>query len=136
VAAVLLCSCALQDDVYTLDHRLSALERRNLELEKQNKELEKLNQDMLQAKENISSRVEGLDQTRRNDEVDCEDNMPGWLPSCKASRNRLRCFPAVSKRWSICFNQKLNGFEENQTKNLERMDRLATDMAALQKRSI
>ena len=68
-AAVFFCGCALQDDVYTLDHRLSALERRNLDLEKQNRELQQLNSDMLEAKKNISSRVEGLDQNRREDEM-------------------------------------------------------------------
>ena len=57
IAAVLLSGCALQDDVYTLDHRLSALERRNLDLEKQNRELQQLNRDLLEAKKNISSRV-------------------------------------------------------------------------------
>jgi tol-pal system protein YbgF len=134
VAAVLLCSCALQDDVYTLDHRLSALERRNLELEKQNRELEKLNQDMLQAKENISSRVEGLDQTRRNDEVALRGQYAGLAAQLQSQQESSQMISGRLEEMEYLLNQKLNGFEENQTKNRERMDRLATDMAALQKR--
>ena len=134
VAAVLLCSCALQDDVYTLDHRLSALERRNLELEKQNRELEKLNQDMLQAKENISSRVEGLDQTRRNEEVALRGQYAGLAAQLQSQQESSQMISGRLEEMEYLLNQKLNGFEENQTKNRERMDRLATDMAALQKR--
>jgi hypothetical protein len=77
LAAVLLCSCALQDDVYTLDHRLSALERRNLELEKQNRELQKRQSGHAPGQKRISSRVDGLDQTRREDELELRGQYAG-----------------------------------------------------------
>ena len=92
VAAVLLCSCALQDDVYTLDHRLSALERRNLELEKQNRELETLNQDLVQAKESMIKQEcdlpkrafpagsKGWTRPVGMMKWNLEGSMPGWLP--------------------------------------------------------
>jgi tol-pal system protein YbgF len=134
VAAVLLCSCALQDDVYTLDHRLSALERRNLDLEKQNRELEKRNQEMLQAKENISSRVEGLDQTRRSEEMELRGQYAGLAAQLQRQQEASQMLSGRLEEIEYLLEKKLNGFEENQVKNGERMDRLATDMAAVQKR--
>jgi tol-pal system protein YbgF len=134
VAAVLLCSCALQDDVYTLDHRLSALERRNLELEKQNRELETLNRDLLQAKETISSRVDGLDQTRRSDEIELRGQYAGLAAQIQAFQESSQMLSGRLEEMEYLLKQKLAGFEENQLKNRERMDRLATDMAAVQKR--
>lgn len=134
VAAVLLCSCALQDDVYTLDHRLSALERRNLELEKQNDELDKLNRDLLEAKENITSRVEGLDQTRRDDEMELRGQYAGVAAQIQALREAAQMQTGRLEEMEYLLQQKLRGFEENQLKNQERMDRLATDTAAVQRR--
>jgi tol-pal system protein YbgF len=134
VAAVLLCSCALQDDVYTLDHRLSALERRNLDLEKQNRELEKLNQEILQAKENISSRVEGMDQTRRSEEMELREQYAGLAAQLQRQQETSQMLSGRLEEVEYLLERKLNGFEENQAKNGERMDRLATDMAAVQKR--
>lgn len=134
VAAVLLCSCALQDDVYTLDHRLSALERRNLELEKQNRELGTLNQDLLQAKESISSRVEGLDQTRRDDEMELRGQYAGLAAQTQSLREESQMLSGRLEEMDYLLKQKLAGFEDNQLKNRERMDRLATDTAAVQKR--
>ena len=134
VAAVLLCGCALQEDVYTLDHRLSALERRNLELEKQNRGLETLNQDLLQAKESISSRVEGLDQTRRDDEMELRGQYAGLAAQIQSFREESQMLSGRLEEMEYLLKQKLEGFEDNQLKNRERMDRLATDMAAIQKR--
>ncbi len=134
VAAVLLCGCALQDDVYTLDHRLSALERRNLELEKQNRELETLNQDLLQAKESISSRVEGLDQTRRDDELELRGQYAGLAAQVQSLRESSQMLSGRLEEMEYLLKQKLEAFEENQLKNRERMDRMATDSAAIQKR--
>ena len=134
VAAVLLCSCALQEDVYTLDHRLSALERRNLELEKQNRELEKHNQDLHQAKETISSRVEGLDQTRRDDEMELREQYAGLAAQTQALREESQKLSGRLEEMEYLLQQKLKGFEDKQQKNQERMDRLATDTAAIQKR--
>ena len=133
-ATVLLCSCALQDDVYTLDHRLSAVERRNLELEKQNRELEKRNQDLLEAKENISSRVEGLDQTRQDDEMELRGQYAGMAAQIQILRQESQTLSGRLEEMEYLLQQKLKGFEENQLKNRERMDRLATDTAAMQKR--
>lgn len=134
VAAVLLCGCALQEDVYTLDHRLSALERRNLDLEKQNRELEKLNQDLLQAKEKISSRVEGLDQTRRDDEIELRGQYAGLVAQVQAVQESSQMLSGRLEEMEYLLKQKLEGFEDNQLKNRERMDRLAADTAAVQKR--
>ncbi|MCB2147411.1 MAG: tol-pal system protein YbgF [Deltaproteobacteria bacterium] len=134
VAAVLLCGCALQEDVYTLDHRLSALERRNLDLEKQNHELEKLNQDLLQAKETISSRVEGLDQTRRDDEIELRGQYAGLVAQVQAVQESSQMLSGRLDEMEYLLKQKLEGFEDNQLKNRDRMDRLAADTAAVQKR--
>ncbi|MBC2712271.1 MAG: tol-pal system protein YbgF [Desulfosarcina sp.] len=134
MAAVLLCSCALQEDVYTLDHRLSALERRNLELEKQNRELEKLNRDLLQAKDNISSRVEGMDQTRRDDEMALRGQYAGLAAQVQRVREDARMLSGRLEEMEYLLNQKLKGFEDNQLKNRERMDRLAEDLAGTRKR--
>jgi tol-pal system protein YbgF len=134
VAAVLLCGCALQDDVYTLDHRLSALERQNVELEKQNRELETRNQDLLEAKENISSRVEGLDQTRRDDEMELRGQYAGLAAQIQALREASQMLSGRLEEMEYLLKQKLEGFEDNQLKNRERMDRLAADAAAMQKR--
>jgi len=134
VAAVLLCGCALQEDVYTLDHRLSALERRNLDLEKQNRDLEKLNQDLLQAKETISSRVEGLDQTRRDDEIELRGQYAGLAAQVQAFQESSQMLSGRLEEIEYLLKQKLEGFEDNQLKNRERMDRLAADTAAVQKR--
>ena len=134
VAAVLFCSCALQDDVYTLDHRLSTLERRNMELEKQNRELEKLNRENLAAKENISSRVEGLDQTRRDDEMELRGQYAGMAAQIQLIGKESRMLSGRLEEMEYLLEQKLQGVEDNQLKNRERMDRLATDLAAMQKR--
>lgn len=134
VAAVLLCSCALQEDVYTLDYRLAALEKRNLELEKQNRELGKLNQDLHQVKETISSRVEGLDQTRREDEMELREQYAGLTAQLQSLREASKMHAGRLEEMDYLLTQKLKGFEDNQLKNQERMDRLATDTAAVQKR--
>lgn len=134
VAAVLLCGCALQDDVYTLDHRLSTLERRNMELEKQNRELLKVNQDMLRAKENISSRVDGLDQTRRDDELALRGQYAGLAAQMQRQQEASQMLSGRLEEVEYLLKQKLGRFEENQVKNRQRMDRMATDTAAVQKR--
>ncbi len=134
VAAVLLGGCALQDDVYTLDHRLSALERQNVELEKQNRELETRNRDLLQAKERISSRVEGLDQTRRDDEMELRGQYAGLTAQVQSLQESSQTLSGRLEEMEYLLKQKLEGFEANQLKNQERMDRLATDTAAVQKR--
>ena len=133
-AAVFFCGCALQDDVYTLDHRLSALERRNLDLEKQNRELQQLNSDMLEAKKNISSRVEGLDQNRREDEMAIRGQYAELAAQLDALRQESQMLAGRLEEMDYLVNRKLKGYEENQQKNLERMDRLAADSAAIQKR--
>lgn len=134
VAAVLLCSCALQDDVYTLDHRLSVLERRNLELEKQNRELEKRNQGLLESEEKIANRVKGLDQTRRDDEIELRGQYAAATAQIQTLREESQMLSGRLEEMEYLLQQKLKGFEDNQLKNRERMDRLATDTAAMQKR--
>ncbi len=134
VAAVLLCSCALQDDVYTLDHRLSALERRNLELEKQNRELGKLNRDLLEVKENIANQVDGLDQSRRKDEIQLRGQYAGLVAQFQRQQESSQTLSGRLEEMEYLLKRKLKRFEDNQLKNRERMDRIATDTAAVQKR--
>ena len=134
VVAVLLCGCALQEDVYTLDHRLSALERRNLALEKQNRELEQRNQDLLKAKETISSRVEGLDKIRQDDEMQLREQYATLVAQTQSLREQSQSLSGRLEEVEYLLEQKLKRFEDNQQKNRERMDRLATDTAALQRR--
>lgn len=133
VAAALLCSCALQEDVYTLDHRLSALERRNADLEKQNRELDQLNRDLLEAKESISSRVEGLDQNRRDDEMALRGQYAGLAAQIDALQQQSQMLTGRLEEMDYLLNKKLAGYEEIQQKNQERLDRMAIDTAALQK---
>lgn len=134
VAAVLLCGCALQDDVYTLDHRLSALERRNLELEKQNRDLQQLNQELDDTKADISSRVEGLDRTRRSDEMELRSQYAELAAQTQSLREASQTLSGRLEEVEYLLTQKLDGFEGEQVKNRERMDRLAADMAALKNR--
>jgi tol-pal system protein YbgF len=134
VATVLLCSCAIQDDIYTLDHRLAALERRSLDLEKQNRELQKLNQDLLETKKNIASRVEGIDQTRRNEELQLRSNYASLAADLEARRQESQMLVGRLEEMEYLLNQKLKGYEDNQLKNRDRMDRLAVDMGDIKKR--
>lgn len=133
-AAVLLCSCALREDVYSLDHRLAALERHNVELVRQNRELGQRNEELAQAKEKIASRVEGLDETRRNDEMELRGQYAEMAAQLQAMRDSTQLLSGRLDEMEYLLNQKLKGFETTQKQNQERMDRLATDMAALQKR--
>ena len=110
-------------------HRLSALERRNLDLEKQNRELEKLNQEMLQAKENISSRVDGMDQTRRSEELELREQYAGLAAQLQRQQETSQMLSGRLEEIEYLLEKKLTGFEENQVKNGERMDRLAMDTA-------
>ena len=134
VMAGLLCSCAIQDDIYTLDHRLSALERRSLELQKQNRELEKINHELLETKKNITTRVEGMDQTRRNDELALRGKYASLAADLDARRQEGQLLSGRLDEMEYLLNQKLKGFEDNQLKNRDRMDRLAADMADIKKR--
>jgi len=105
-----------------------------MELEKQNRELQKVNQDMLQEKENIYSRVDGLDQTRREDELALRGQYAGLAAQLQSQQESSQMLSGRLEEMEYLLNQKLIRFEENQVKNNERMDRLATDMAAVQKR--
>jgi len=133
VAAALLCSCALQEDVYTLDHRLSALERRNADLEKQNRQLEQLNRELQDAKANISNRVEGLDQSRRDDELALRGQYAGLAARIESLRQQSQMLSGRLEEMEYLLNKKLKGYEESQQKNQERLDRMSIDTAALQK---
>lgn len=133
-AAVFLCSCALQEDIYTLDHRISSLERKNAALEKKNRELEKNNQELLAAKEDFSSKVEGLHQTQRNEEFELRGQYAGLGAQMEILRNTSQQHTGQLEELDYLINRKLKGFEEIQVKHQARMDRLATDLAAQQKR--
>lgn len=134
VTALMLCGCAVQDDVYVLDHRLSALERRNLELEKQTRELEQVKQDLGDVKEVLADRVEGLDKTRRDDEMALRGQYAGVAAQLQSMQEETRQLSGRLEEMEYLVQQKLKGVEEDQLKNRERMDRLAVDMAALHKR--
>jgi len=127
VVTVFFCSCALQDDIYTLDHRISALERKNAELEKKNRELEKTNQE-------VSNQLEGLNQTRRDDGFELRGRYAGLAAQMEIDRNAIQQHTGQLEEMDYLVNRKLKGFEENQLSNRQRMDRLATDMASIEKR--
>ncbi len=131
---LIFCSCAIQDDIYTLDNRLSALERRNLELEKRNSEIEKRNQELVVTKKEISSRVEGMDQSRRNDGMEWRSKYASVAADLDAQRQEVQTLKGRLEEMAYLLDQKLAGFEDNQQKNRERMDRLATDNAEIRKR--
>jgi len=134
MAATLLCGCALQDDIYTLDHRLSALERRNSDLEKQNRELQERNQDLQAAKDSIAHRVEGLDKNRQNDEMALRGQYAGLVAQLDALRQESQALSGRLEEMEYLLNNKLKKYEEIQQNNQERLDRLAMETAAVQKR--
>jgi tol-pal system protein YbgF len=134
MAIVLLCSCAIQDDIYTLDNRLSALERRSLELEKQNREIEKRSKDLVETKKKISSRVEGMDQNRRTDELALRGKYASLAADLETWRQETQLYSGRLEEMEYLLNQKLKGAEDNQLKNRDRMDRLASEMAGIKKR--
>jgi tol-pal system protein YbgF len=110
------------------------LERRNVELEKQNRHLEELNREMLQAKENISSRMEGIDQTRKDDEVEIRGQYAGLVAQVELLRETSQILSGRLEEMEYLLNQKLKGYEDGQLEIGERMDRLAIDTAGIQKR--
>jgi tol-pal system protein YbgF len=134
LAAVLLSGCALQQDVYSLDNRVSALERRNLELEKQTRRMEQRNRDLLKAKENISTQVEGLSQSRKSDERALREKYAGMAAQMQTLEGQAQAASGRLDEIEHQLNQNLKEYEDNQGKNGQRMDQLATDVAALQKR--
>lgn len=113
---------------------MTTLERRNLDLEKQNQELEKDNRNLLEAKDNISSRVEGIDQTLRDEELAFRGQYAGMAAQLETLRQQSQTLSGRLEEMEYLLKQKLKGFEENQLKNRERMDRIATDTAALKRR--
>jgi tol-pal system protein YbgF len=131
---MLLCSCAIQDDIYTLDNRLSALERRSLELEKQNREIEKRSKDLIETKKKISSRVEGMDQNRRTDELALRGKYASLAADLETWRQETQLYSGRLEEMEYLLNQKLKGAEDSQLKNRDRMDRLASEMADIKKR--
>ena len=58
VGLIVLGGCASQDDVLTLDYRLSLLEQRNRELEKRNAELKKQNSEAITRNANLKSQMD------------------------------------------------------------------------------
>ncbi len=134
VATALLCGCALQDDVYNLDHRLTTLERRNAELENQNRDLAQRNRELGDAKKTIADRVEGLDRTRRDDELELRAQYASLATQVQALSDENRLLLGRFEEMEYLLKRKLAGFEENQQRGQERMDRLATDMAAMGRR--
>lgn len=134
LVTVFFCSCALQDDLYTLDHRISALERKNAELEKKNREIEETNQELLSAKQAFSSKVDGLNQARRNEEFELRGQYAGLAAQIEIYRNTLQQHTGQLEELDYLINRKLTNFEQIQNNNRQRMDRLATDVAAIEKR--
>jgi tol-pal system protein YbgF len=134
VAAVLLFGCARQQDVYSLDDRVSALERSNLELERQTHRMEQHNRAMLKAKENISNQVEGLAKSRKSDEMALREKYAGLAAQTQTLQDGAQAISGRLDEIEHQLNQKIKEYEANQDKNRESMDQLATDMAALKKR--
>lgn len=124
---VLFCGCASQDDFYSLDHRLSVLERRNAALENQNRELTASNQGLLQEKEKTSTiQATELEQMR--------GQLAGLAAQLEREREKSQLQSGRMEEMEYLLNQKFSRFENDQLKNGERMDRLAADSAAMQKR--
>lgn len=132
--AVWLFGCAVQDDVYVLDHRVAALERRSVELERLNREMEQIKQDLLDAQNMVAGRVEGLDQTRQEDEMELRGQYAALVAQVQRLQEEQRLTSGRFEEIEYLVQQKLTGVEDNQLRNRERMDRQAVDMAALQKR--
>jgi tol-pal system protein YbgF len=123
LAAAGLCGCASQDDLYSLDHRIASLERRNTELAERHQELE-----------TVASQVAGLDQSRRDDEIALRGEYAGLSAQLERLREEGQSLSGRLEEIEYLLNQKLDRFESEQRQNQERMDQMATDMAALQKR--
>lgn len=119
--------CAIQQDIYTLDHRLSALERRNAELENRSREL-------LEAKENITSQVQGLSKTRNKEEFELRGQYAGLVAQIDSLQKSLQAQNGRLEEIEYLLNQKLAGYEERQRQNQERLDRMATSMGSLENR--
>jgi tol-pal system protein YbgF len=134
VAALLLCGCALQEDVYSLDNRVSALERRNLELEQQTRRMEQHNRDLLKAKKNISSQVEGLTESRKSEDMALKEKYAGVAAQMQILKDQAQSASGRLDEIEHQLDQKLKEYEDNQGKNGQRLDQLAIDVAALQKR--
>jgi tol-pal system protein YbgF len=134
VATLSVCGCALQDDVYTLDHRLTTLERRNLDLEKQNRDLAQRNRELTEAKQSISDAVEGMDCTRRDEELELRGQYASLAAQVQALSDETRSLSGRFEEVEYLLQRKFAGFEDNQQRGRERMDRLAADMASLQQR--
>lgn len=134
IVAVLLCGCAIQDDIYTLNHRISALERRSAELEKQNRELEALNRELTETKKNIANRVEGIDKSHKNDELELRGKYASLAADFDASRQEIQALSGRLEQIEYLLDRKMKGFEENQRKNRDRLDSVAMDLASLKKR--
>ena len=124
---VLFCGCASQDDLYSLDHRISVLEKRNAALENQNRELKESNQGLLQEKEKTTTvQATELEQVR--------GKVAGLAAQLEQEREKSQMLSGRMEEMQYLLNQKLSRFEDVQLKNGERMDYLAADAAAMQKR--
>ncbi len=121
--AVGLCACASQDDLYSLDHRIASLERRNAELVERNQELE-----------TVASQVAGLDQSRREDEVALRGEYAGLSAQLTQLREASQSLSGRLEEIEYLLNQKLDRFESGQLQQQERLDQMAGEVAALQKR--
>jgi TolA-binding protein len=60
--------------------------------------------------------------------------MPGWLLRLQALQEESQLLSGRLEEMEYLLNQKLEGLRKTKLKNNERMDRLATDTAAAQKR--
>jgi cell division protein FtsB len=91
---ILLAGCASQDDVLTLDYRLSVLEQRNRELAKQTAELDKMKAEITELNTLLNSQMDNFGKTLgaedqkntraiRPDECPCKNV---WRGSSKLAR--------------------------------------------------
>ncbi|BBO88889.1 tol-pal system protein YbgF [Desulfosarcina ovata] len=130
VAAGFLCSCALQEDVYTLDHRVAALERHSLELENRNRALQKQAEALLAAKAETSS----LDQNQADDAMALRSQYAELAAQLQAYQDQRQLLSGRLDEMEYLLKQKLQGVESHQSSGQSRLDRMATDLAAMQKR--
>ena len=123
LATVCLSGCASQDDLYSLDHRIASLERRNTELAERNQELE-----------TVASQVAGIDQSRRDDEIALREQYAGLSAQSQGLREEFQSLSGRLEEIEYLLNQKLDRFENEQLRTQARMDEMASEVAALQKR--
>ncbi|GAB6907875.1 conserved hypothetical protein [Desulfosarcina cetonica] len=113
VALVFLCSCASQQDIYTLDHRIAALERHNLTLEQQ---------------------IKTKDETLVGDENDIRGQYAGLAAQLQSYQDQAQLLSGRLDAVEHQLQQNPGSAVGNAATNPDRIDQMSTDLFELQKR--